>query len=48
MTTKIAGGIKGHNTGFTFIYFASFAKLAHDQGYTAAYNELLEDLRGGM
>lgn len=46
--TKISEGINWHNTGFIFIYFTPFAKLAHDQSNTAAYTELLEDLRGGM
>lgn len=46
--TKIFGGINWHNTGFICIYFAPFARLAHDQSYTAAYTELLEDLRGNM
>jgi len=46
--TKIFGGINRHHTGFIFIYFAPFAKLAHGQSYTAAYTELFKDLRGGM
>lgn len=45
---KISEGNKLAQYRPIFTDFAPLAKLAHEQSYTAAYIELLEDLRGCM